>query len=218
MSIGDRLRTRIKIWGQPSCVNTAKCLMVGADKGIDLEALSFDPDSSEVKSISPFGVGPVIKDVDHAVVGVYGILSYLDDKGFGPSLTIRNGVVRAKQWELSHLATDILQNNLDDQEVVSNFLGFLDEHLQSRGSNMRGDFVCGQFSLADIHLAAGINKLLINGRGDAVNGHSGVSAWLDSVKAHTATSKDKIIPYDSLPTSFDIQSGRLRDVVVNVGS
>ena len=218
MAIGDHLKTRIKIWGAPSCVNTAKCLMAGADKGIDLEALLFDPDSSEIKTMSPLGLGPIIRDVDHVVFGTYAVLSYIDDKGFGPSLVIRNGVVRARQWELSQMATDVLQNNMDNQKVVSECLDFVDAQLQNKGFSAKGDFVCGQFSLADVHLAACVNKLIIDGQGDLVSSHSSVSGWWESVQAHTATSKDKVVPYDSLPTSADIQSGQLRDVVVNVGS
>ncbi len=218
MAIGDRLRTRIKIWGAPSCVNTAKCLMTAADKGVDIEALLFDPASSEIKTMSPLGLGPVLRDVDHVVFGTSAILSYLDDKGFGNSLMIRNGVVRAKQWELSQMVTDVLQNNMGNREVVLKCLDFVDARLQSKTFTEKGDFVCGQFSLADVHLAACVNKLIIDGQGDLVNSHSSVSGWLECVKAHTATSKDKVVPYDSLPTSADVQSGQLRDVVVNVGS
>ena len=52
-------------------------------------------DDSEFLSKSPYGIGPVLQDIDFIVYGAGAVMSYLDDKGFGPSLVPRNGVHRA---------------------------------------------------------------------------------------------------------------------------
>ncbi|MGI9305316.1 MAG: glutathione S-transferase family protein [Gammaproteobacteria bacterium] len=223
--LGDRLRSKMKLYGHPACVNTAKCLLTAAEKGVDIESHSVDPasPSAEVSAISPFGSVPVLQDADFVVYGTPAILSYLDDKGFGPSLLPRNGVVRAINYQWSHIATDYVQPQVmalmsgdGDREVVAKGFAALNEQLQSSNPILRGDFICGAFCLADIHWAAVAHGCYLANAGDLVESNGAVNTWWGHVKSHPSTSKEKIVAYDVLPTANDVQSNTLKDVQINV--
>ena len=106
--IGDKLATGMQLFGNPSCINTAKCLQTAGEKGIDIESVTINS-AEEVSDKSPLNSAPVLKDLDNIVYGPNAILSYLDDKGFGPSLVPRNGVIRAIMYQYAHIATDYVQ-------------------------------------------------------------------------------------------------------------
>ena len=36
--IGDKLASAMQLYGNPSCINTAKALQTAAEKGVDIEA------------------------------------------------------------------------------------------------------------------------------------------------------------------------------------
>lgn len=217
MAVGDSLRNRVQLWGAPGCVNTAKCLFTAGEKGMDVTTIMFDPSSAEVKSRSPLGLGPILCHRDFVVVGHVAVMSYMDDKGFGPSLMIRNGVVRALQHQWSHYTTDAVQPAIeaDDEGALGNAFDLLNDRLNERGGNIRGDFVCGSFSLADIHWAACANLLIAKGKGSIVDGRPAVAKWWGLVKEHPSTSKENIRAFECMPTQADIQSNTLRDISIH---
>ena len=79
----------------------------------------------------------------------------------------------------------------------------------------KGVYICGEFSLADIHWMACVNALEISGN-DVISSRAKVSEWCAAVKSHPSTSKEDIIPYSCLPTKEDVDSGTLRNVGINV--
>lgn len=216
MAIGDRLRSAITLWGAPSCIHTAACLLIAGEKGLDITAEIFDPNSSEMKSLTPLGIGPVIKHVDHIVTGHSGIVSYFDDKGFGPSLIVRNGVVRSIQYQWVQYAIDVVQPNMDDDRVLERCFAALAKQLKNTSPSLRGDYICGSFSTVDAYWAACVNLLSINGKGGAFEKHDSISAWFSKVKSHPSTSKEDIKPFTCMPTKEDVNSGTLRNISINV--
>ncbi len=214
MAIGDRLRSAVTLWGAPDCVNTAKCLMTAGEKGMSVKTAMFDPSSSEIQSMSPLGVGPVLRHVDFVVTGHTAIMSYMDDKGFGPSLVPRNGVLRATMYEWCVNAIIVLQPKMDDSGTVDKCVAALDKQLQSTNPSHRGSFICGDFTLADIHWAACANMLDIKGMGNVLERSSAVAEWWSKVKTHPSTSKEKLEPYTCMPTKADVDSNTLRDLDV----
>ena len=216
--IGDQLRTKMILSGHPSCVNTGKCLQTAGEKGIDIEAnvISGLDDSSFLEK-SPYGIGPALQDIDFIVYGTYAVMSYLDDKGFGPSLVPRNGVLRAIMYQWAGIVVEkvqpLLGDDIDEAGLATLFDG-LEE--QVKNPPKKGDFICGDFSLADIHWSACCNLIEIRGAGDLISSRSHVSAWYDKIKSHSSTSKEKLQPYTCLPTAEDVNSGSLRDVSINV--
>lgn len=219
--IGDQLRNRMVLYGHPKCINTAKCLQTAAEKGVDIEAKVLDIegggcDSAEYRQVSPLGIAPTIKDIDFVVYGTPAILSYLDDKGFGPSLVPRNGVLRAIMYQWANVATTVAQVAIagDQTDKSSEAIKALDNHLSNPPK--KGDFICGDFTLADIHWFACLNMLKIKGHGDTMSPHSKVNLWYENVAKHPSTSKENIIPSTAVPTAEDVQSNTLRDISINV--
>ena len=219
--IGDQLRNRMVLYGHPKCIDTAKCLQMAAEKGVDIEAKVIDIDgggldSSEIRALSPLGVAPILQDIDFVIYGTACALSYLDDKGFGPSLVPRNGVIRALMYQWVGVASNVVQPKIaaDDTSGIGDSLS----HLNTQITNppKKGDYICGDFSMADVHWSACINALMIKGHGDLVGQHGKVQEWFNKVKQHPSTSKENIIPYTTVPTSEDMQNGTLRDISINV--
>lgn len=216
--IGDQLKTKMILRGHPKCPNTGKCLQTAAEKGVDVDCeVISDLDGSDFRAISPFGVAPVLHDIDFVVYGTGAVMSYLDDKGFGPSLVPRNGVSRAIMYQWAIIATECVQPNIGDsinKDALAPFFDGLEK--QVLNPPKRGDFICGDFSLADIHWSACCNLIEIGGGGDLISSRSGVAKWYDKVKSHPSTSKEKIIPFTVLPSAADMSSGTLQGISINV--
>lgn len=224
--LGDHLQDKMKIYGNPACLNTAKCLFTAAEKGVDMESHFVGPDgagdAADAAAISPHGSLPVLRDVDFVVYGTNAVMSYLDDKGFGPSLVPRNGVVRAVMYQWIHIASDLAQpavaeliSGQGDTAVVSHWFDVLADHLQSKPVTLRGEYICGAFSLADAHWAALAQGCFLCNAGDIIESRPAVRTWWGLIKAHPSTSKEKIRAYDVLPTSTDISGNNLRDIQIN---
>ena len=216
--IGDQLRTKMILSGHPSCPNTGKCLQTAGEKGVDVETkIIKGMDDSEFLSLSPYGIAPVLQDIDFVVYGTGAVMSYLDDKGFGPSLVPRNGVIRAVMYQWAGIATERVQSMMGDN-IDKSGLATLFDGLEQQVKNppKKGDFICGEFSLADIHWSSCCNLLEIGGAGDLISSRPGVSAWYENVKSHPSTSKEKLNPHTCLPTASDVSAGTLRGISINV--
>ena len=221
--IGDKLATGMQLFGNPSCINTAKCLQTAGEKGIDIESVTINS-AEEVSDKSPLNSAPVLKDLDNIVYGPNAILSYLDDKGFGPSLVPRNGVIRAIMYQYAHIATDYVQMEAyglltgsgGNMDIINKSFDLVENILSNPPDPKlkKGVYICGEFTLADIHWMACVNALEISGN-DVISPRPEVSAWYDAVKGHPSTSKEAIVPYTCLPTKEDVDSGTLRDVGIN---
>ncbi len=216
--IGDRLRSKMIIFGHPACIDTAKCMQVAAEKGLDIEARTLNLDNldgeADFLEVSPLKIAPALRHVDYMISGVLSTMSYIDDKGFGLSLVPRNAVVRAVMYQWIEVA---LQNQgkiiSGDMQSLAPALDALDKQLTS---NRKGDYICGEFSLADIHWSACMNMCEIKEHGDQINSRSNLKTWFDRVKEHPSTSKEKITPFSVVPTAEDIQNNTLKGVSINV--
>ena len=221
--IGDKLATGMQLFGNPNCINTAKCLQTAGEKGIDIESVTISS-GEEVSDKSPLNSVPVLKDLDNIVYGPNAILSYLDDKGFGPSLVPRNGVIRAIMYQYAHIATDYVQMEAyglltgsgGNMDIINKSFDLVENILSNPPDPKlkKGVYICGEFTLADIHWMACVNALEISGT-DVISSRKEVSTWYEAVKTHPSTSKEAIIPYTCLPTKEDVDSSSLRDVGIN---
>lgn len=228
MAIGDHLADVKVLYGVAGCPDTSKCLFAAAEKGVDVEGKSVDinseSDMAEIYGISPFGTLPVLKDVDFYVYGIEAILSYLDDKGFGNSLVPRNGVMRAQQYQWIHIAQDVFapavkqltENDSDASalELVKAVLEKLEEQLNKRGK--RGDYIVGDFSLADIHWAPYIHCCCLYGKDSLIDALPGVKSWWSKMKVRKSTSKENYVAYTVLPSIDEIRNNKMRSVSINV--
>lgn len=224
MSVGDHLSSKMKLYGVPSDPNTLKCLMTAGEKGVDIESIAVsDTSTQEIGVMSPFGTIPCLRDVDFTLCGTLAIMSYLDDKGFGPSLVPRNGVVRALQYQCIHIANETAGpavNNLlagvdVDQAVATLGAAFevMNNVLKSR--KQRGDFLVGEFSLADLHWAPYAHACVISGHADIIQSRDAVTYWWEKVKAHKSTSKENYIASSILPSMDEINNNQLKSISIN---
>ena len=164
--------------------------------------------------MEPLGIGPILKDRAATNYGLVACLSYLDDKGFGPSLVHRNGVTRARMWQEVGAAASC---DVNDDASLSACLDVLEATLGSDLGNMRGDFVCGQYTLADAAWAGVCQAATNAGKGNAVSSRSKVNTWFSAVQSHPSTSKESINPYSCMSTKADADAGTIREVRVNAG-
>lgn len=224
MSVGDHLSSKMKLFGVPSDPNTLKCLMTAAEKGVDIDSVAVsDTHSQEIRAISPFGTTPALRDVEFTLCGTRAIMSYLDDKGFGPSLVPRNGVVRALHYQCIHVATEtvgpavlkLLADEDVDQAVATLGAAFdwLDTGLKTK--KHRGDFLVGEFTMADLHWAPYAHACIITGHADIVKARDAVSAWWDKVTEHKSTSKENFVASTILPTMDEIKNNQLKSITIN---
>lgn len=223
---GAHLLDKMRLYGNPACLNTAKCLFTAAEKGVDIES-HFVEINGKAKSAkiprAAFALMPVLQDVDYVLCGTSAIMSYLDDKGFGPSLVHRNGVVRSVMYmymqaasEFAQPAVTRLMGGKGNAGEVSEYFDVLESHLGTKTNPaMRGDYICGQFTLADVAWAAVANGCFLAKSGNIVESKSAVANWWGAVKSHPSTSKEKIKAYDILPTAKDISSNTLRGLTIN---
>ena len=227
MPIGDHLRDVMDLYGSPKCPHTNAVLIAAGEKGVDLNCHTEDDwgPSSSVRSMSPLGIGPVLKDRSATNIGVMSCMSYLDDKGFGPSLVPRNGVIRAVMYQYAHIATDHVQpqaaaslKGSADESILNTAFDLLENLLTNPPDPKlgKGVFICGEFSLADIHWMSCVNVLEASGKGGLVSSRAKTSEWCAAVKDHDSTSKEAVKPYTFLPTKEEMDSNTLRNVGINV--
>ena len=228
MAIGDHLSDVKVLWGVAGCADTSKCLFAAAEKGIDIDGRSVDINSeSEMAALkvgSPFGSLPVLKDVDFYVYGTEAILSYLNDKGFGNSLVPRSAIARTQQYLWSHVAKDIFSpavkkisngsSEAADIEEVKAILLKLEEQLNSK--TQRGDYIVGDFTLADIHWAPYIHSCCLYGHEALIDALPAVKTWWSNMKVRKSTSKENYVAYTVLPSIDEIRNNKLRSVSINV--
>jgi glutathione S-transferase len=191
-------------------------MLAAGEKGIDMNChaeTDWGP-SGSIRSMSPLGIGPVLKDRSATNFGLVSCLSYVDDKGFGPSLVHRNGVTRARMFQEMGVAAQV---NCGDDASLASGLDMLEATLGSDLGNMKGDYVCGQYTLADTTWA-GVCQVATNmGKGSAISSRSKVNTWFASVQGHPSTSKESINPYSCMATKADADSGSMREIRVNTG-
>ena len=226
MAIGDHLSDVKVVWGVASCFNTSKVLLTAAEKGVDIDGRAVDVNSevemSEIKKISPFGSIPVLKDVDFYIYGTEAIMSYLDDKGFGNSLVPRNGVMRALHYQWSHVATHhfgpavnkLTEGDDSAMDVVKQGLSALEAQLNNR--NKRGDYIVGDFTLADIHWAPAVHSLCLHGHESLIDSMPAVKAWWANMKVRKSMSKENYVAYTVLPSLDEVRNNKLRSISINV--
>lgn len=225
MSVGDHLNSKMKLYGVPSDPGTIKCLLTAGEKGVDVESIAVsDASTQEISSMSPFGTVPCLRDIDFTLCGTPAIMSYLDDKGFGPSLVPRNGLIRALHYQCIHIAnetagpavTQLLTGEEVDQAVATLGAAFDVLNNTLKNKKQRGDFLVGEFSLADLHWAPIANACIISGHADLIETRDAVSSWWEKVKAHKSTSKEDYVASVILPTMDEINNNQLRSITINV--
>jgi glutathione S-transferase len=102
-----------------------------------------------------------------------------------------------------------------DDASLSACLDILEATLGSPLGNMRGDFVCGQYTLADCAWAGVCQVATNTGKGSAISSRSKVNTWWSALQSHPSTSKEAINPYSCMASKADADAGTIREVRIN---
>ncbi|MGH8670826.1 MAG: glutathione S-transferase family protein [Burkholderiales bacterium] len=228
--------------GHPGCIDTMKALVTAAEKGVDLEVTVVNVHKKENEQPEylqkvPTAAVPYLRDADLIVYTAAGIVSYLDDKGFGPSLSPRNAIARARmlQWidigyQYVHpYAQALIEEHAyggagnvsiaDKRREAGVALDALEKYLSMdrvegearftpRDTAHSTVYIVGLLSQADMHWAPYIHVFYATGVGDMVDARPKVKTWFDEHLKNHKSKASIINTLTVLPSIEDMKSGK----------
>lgn len=223
----------IALKGFPGHVDTCKCLYLAAEKGVRLQSDLLDVTCSEhdgdgFRRLSPFGKVPCLVEGDVVLSGAPAVLSYLDIRGGGQSLTPRKAARLGEQnyWiEVGQArvapAVDVLIREemlgpmctpgyAADKARVAAACAEIDAVLTHADRWLADkDHFAGEFSFADVHWAPYLHFCGVTGHGDLLAACGNLQRWMERIKARkNGTART----YEVLPTQDRIRRKDMRFV------
>jgi len=219
---------RMQLRGFPGDINTDQCLLMAAEKGIQLDVELVDVmdgacDRQDYRSISPFGKCPCLKEGEFVTSGAPAILAYLDIRGQGGSLNPKKAAFLGEQNYWVQVAEDIagpavnalMQEKLcgpmssagfsadarridSARETLSQALAVLDRQLAGR------NFIVREYSFADIYWTAIAHLCTLVDEAALIDTHPNIKAWYARVQTRKS--------FASLPSLDDVKQKQLRSV------
>ena len=236
---GDLKKTQylMQLLGHPSDPDTLKCLIIAAEKGIEVESgiLNIPAKqhlSDDYLAIEPLGVAPALKEANYTLAGDLAIISFIEGRGLGNRMPPRNAAILAEQ----NFWVDVARTNVDpyvrqivsekllkgicqgesiDEELIGEAKAALEPIFDVLDEQLTGKkFIVGDYSYADVHWTAYVHLLDLAGQGSLLDLRPGLKAWFERIKAHKSFSGQDIVAYDLLPTIDDIKRQSLSSVVI----
>jgi glutathione S-transferase len=242
---GDLKKTQyvMQLLGHPADADTLKCLIIAAEKGLEVETRALDIDAGEHRSedylrISPTGMMPALKEAHYQVCGDLGILSFVEGRGLGNRMPPRNAALLAQQeyWvdiarsDAGPLVQRIVQAVLAgpptdagaaglgqavETDAVAEARAALVPMLDALDEQLAGrEYIIGPYSYADVHWTAYVHLLGLAGEGALIDARPNLAAWLARARARKSFSGQNLQSYALLPSLEDIRANRLSDVVI----
>lgn len=226
----NRQQPAIQLRGYPGDPGTNKCLLMAAERGVQLETQLVDLgeracDSPEYRALSPFGKVPCLRDRDFITSGAPAVLAYLDIKGNGNSLNPKKASILSEQ----HFWVDLAQRFADPvaTRLVSSLApgasasspaqpesgrAALAQALSQLNAAMADNrqFIVGQYSFADIHWTAGMHLCVLAGEQAVMEPFSSVAAWFERVRSRKGSNGQPTYPF--LSSLDEVQNKRLKSV------
>lgn len=229
----ENKKLRMQLRGFPGDVNTDKCLLMAAEKGVQLDVELLDIlegacDMQDYRDISPFGKCPCLKEGDFVTSGAPAILAYLDVRGQTGQMNPKKAAIYGHQNYWIQIATEIAEPAVDTLlkekicapmhdanysvdvsrcEMARNSLEqVLDElNLQLDGKQLDGrKFIVSDYCFADIYWTAIAHLCSLIGEQDLIDSRIHVKTWYERVQTRDS--------FASLPTLDDIKHKQLRAV------
>lgn len=239
-SAGDLKKTQyvMQLLGFPGDADTLKCLIIAAEKGMEVESNVLDMSvraecSEDYLAISSNAVVPALKEAHYHVAGDLAIISFIEGRGLGNRMPPRNVQTLAEQEYWVDIARSLVgpqvraimdekvlktmadQSAQPDQSAVEAARAALAPALDALNERLAGGrFIVGEYSYADVHWTAYIHLLCVAGEEALINCRGNLSAWFERIKQHKSYSGQNIRAYDVLPSLEDIKAGRIKDVVI----
>jgi glutathione S-transferase len=212
---------RMKMRGFPGDANTAKCLLMAAEKKVQLDVEVLDvkagaADEAAYRTLSPFGKYPFLEEGDYSTTSVNAVLSFLDVRGEGTTLLNPKKAQffgHQNYWcQVSRTQCEPALNVLIDANIYGETGGdteaacaTIDKVLDELNKFVDNkEYIVGDYSFADVHWTAVAHMLCLVGAEDAIRSRSNLSAWFDRVKARPS--------YLGLPSLDDVKNKQLRSV------
>jgi len=212
---------RMKMRGFPGDVNTAKCLLMAAEKKVQLDVEVLDvktgaSDSDEYRALSSFGKYPYLEEGDFATNSVNAVLSFLDVRGEGNSLLnpkkaqffghqnywSQVGGTLCEPALMTLIDANVYGEAGGDTDAACKQIDTVLDELNSFVDNK--EYIVGDYSFADVHWTAVAHMLTLVGAEDAITSRSNLNAWFGRVKARPS--------YAGLPSLDDVKNKQLRSV------
>jgi len=239
-STGDMKKTQyvMQLLGFPGDADTLKCLLVAAEKGIEVESGVLDitrsqQESEAYRKISPLGIIPALKEAHYTVTGDLGIVTFIEGRGLGNRLAPRNAALLAEQTYWIDIAranvgphVEVLMQEqvlgpmadtayTSDSKAMDAAREALRGPLDAIDAQLAGKaFVVGDYSYADIHWTAYIHLLSLSGEAALVEQRPNLKGWFERIKTHKSFSGQDVVAYELMPTLEDIRGKKLKDVVI----
>jgi glutathione S-transferase len=172
------------------------------EKGIACEEVIVDLPGGALRQpafrrLNPFGQVPVLRDGDVVLYESLAILEYLNERYPQPPLLPADAAARARARQLMQAAGDYLAPPFKrwltrlftpearwdraDQDAAAVEVG---AHLDILGAALgRGQYLAGDFSLADIAYAPMVCELAAAGLGHLLAPRPAVAAWVERLRA-----------------------------------
>lgn len=221
-------QTRMQLRGFPGDINTDQCLLMAAEKGIQLDVELLDVmdgacDRQDYRSISPFGKCPCLKEGGFVTSGAPAVLAYLDIRGQGGSLNPKKAAFLGEQNHWVQVAEEIAGpavNVLMQEKVCGpmNSSGFsadagrvdaarttLSETMEVLDRQLAGkNFIVRDYSFADIYWTAIAHLCMLMDEGALIESHPNLKAWYGRMQARNS--------FASLPSLDDVKQKQLKSV------
>jgi glutathione S-transferase len=194
----------VKLSWHPFSVFPRRVRIALREKGVPCEEVVVDLpggalQSAEFRRLNPFGQLPVLEDGDLVLAESVAILEYLEERHPAPALLPDDARSRAKVRELMLWSGDyltpawkavlspLLAGARPDDPAVATGRVELARHLDVLEQRI-GDreWLCGDFSLADVCYAPFVTVLEQVGAGDVVRARPRVAAWIARLAARPA--------------------------------
>lgn len=242
---GDLKKTQyvMQLLGHPADADTLKCLIIAAEKGLEVESRALDVAAGQHRSedylrISPSGMMPALKEAHYQVCGDLGIVSFIEGRGLGNRMPPRNAELLAQQeywvdiarsdagplvqrivdavaFDPSHDPEAPVPDHVVADDRVAEARSALAPILDALDRQLAGrEYIVGPYSYADVHWTAYIHLLCVAGEGAMIEARPELSKWLARVRARKSFSGQQIVSYTLLPSLDDIRAKRLADVVI----
>ncbi len=237
---GDMKKTQyvMQLLGSPAHADSLKCLIIAAEKGMEMESRALDIGAGEHRSadylaISPSAVMPALKEANYRVCGDLAIISFIEGRGLGNRMPPRNAAILAQQeyWVdvaradagplVQRIVDEVIVNPMHEQDSapettsVASARAALIPLLDALDAQLAGrSYIVGDYSYADVHWTAYVHLLWIAGEEALVNQRPNLKAWFQRVQGRKSFSGQDIVAYELMPSLEDIRAKRLSDIVI----
>lgn len=191
----------MRLWWHPFSLYPRRVRVVLLEKGLACDDAIVDLPNGATHApdflrLNPFGQVPVLEDEGLVVAGSLAIMEYLDERHPSPPLMPRDAATRARARQLMGWSGDYFgpafkrwlapmfvppeQVNPADVAAAREEIA---QHLDVLDATLGGDWLVGDFSLADVAYVPFVAELAAVNLGDLLDERPRAGAWVARLRA-----------------------------------